>query len=457
MSSAQIDGILFSSEQLDSAVLPEASDDAPPWSAAASRYLTCLGQEWISAPVETAEYWPEEFLQIATDFGCAKAEALLLQLQLESAIDGAAFLVEDQLKRVFPTSLQTVVFGSPSSGYAIAFGCLRRIVLEGYSAAFGRSRLHLPEEPSPEKNSDLDAMDGEVRKQREKLIFPYGSIIDRKIIRSLIDECGEMSYTAMGDEYGLHHLAGISGEVRKLVDSFVNSGWSGEAFSARDNHILYPVVNLAWVAPKSATPIAVALSTRLRGLMLADVGIVENKVPAFTGRVCEKWQGYFDGCVVSTKRRFSLRHRAPQLVARLHIKGSAWTRIQEFQYPKFCVPGGLAERFLADAPIQVSKMAALFARAGEVNASHVELADRLYRWLLRGTLAALGANLKVIVSPEEGRVVEKLQHYGPLSLRELTRKFHRPDGAALGGALTNLVARGVVAKGSDKKFAFIGN
>jgi hypothetical protein len=412
-------------------------------------------------------------------FGLSDVEAILAVVVATSLAIGPAIQINYPLGRILPISLQILIQTETGSNFPAAVDAICQRVNQVFLAQFGRSiyrgKTAAAQAPSNGHSQSTVVPDqieqalAEHRRKRQSGLFPIGDIIDGPFVSKLVSECADVAFGSVSENEALRHFMQIAGRERLTVDRFINAGWSGHTVAGAQLHPVFPTINLVWAATQAdvACAIETDLLKRVPGLLLAVPPIVDNTIcaePTPLPYVLKTWREHILEIAEEYRLTFMPRHIVVGPNIRANFSDESGSRLlRSCKYAtQYSVPGCDTFSLLERAPLQIAKIAAILNSGirdiiNPIPTLYVEIAEEIYRWLVRGTISAL--ENRTNAKPDRltldiKKIVNNLQLRGPLTLREITRTFDRQDTLRVSTALIGAKEQGLISE-EAKRFKAI--
>ncbi len=425
--------------------------------------LTQEGRDWLSRPV-SIEATPGLLAlcpPVEAVFECSRVEAAVALIQVAAMALGPALLIDDPLGRTFPPSLQVLSTCEPGSNYRRALSSLARMVVEIFAAEFGRTS-HLGQVAKDagflaKMEADAAAV-ARLRQEHRNTLFAIGDILDEKIVSALVQEAQEVCFASISEGAALRSFCGTTTGTRNAIAKFANAGWGGSSVAGKDLHPVFPTLNLVWMSrPQEVESGAKALSA-LDGLLVASPHecFVPPDPPASPTMSLKPVRDLLAWIANTARMPIFFRHVDPLGIPRIQLNDEAAQLLRTTtRLACYGTPASPAAAFLASAPMQACKIAALLTLSEKgvrtIDATTLRNALEIYRWFAWGTIETLQCCPAAEKPPTDLEIlVGKLRLHGPLSRRELARKYDRITVLRLGEILSQALAAGLIEEKGGK-------
>lgn len=425
--------------------------------------LTPEGRDWLSRPVSLDATPGLLALCPAVEavFECSRVEAAVALIQVAAMALGPALLVDDPFGRIYPASLQVLSTCEPGSNYRRALSSLSRMAVDIFAEEYGRAshRGQLAKDAGYLSKLEGDAAAvARARQEHRNALFSFGEAIDEKLVAALVQEAQEVSFASVSEGGALRCFCGGTAGARNAIAKFVNAGWDGSSVPGRDLHPVYPVVNLLWMSSSQEVESASKVLTALGGLLVASPheGFVPPDPSASPTMSLKPVRDLLEWVASTARMPIHFRHVTPQAILRIPLSSEAAQLLRTTtRLTCYGTPASPAAAFLASAPMQACKIAALLTLTGNgvqtIDAPTLRNALEIYRWFARGTIETM-QRCPAAEKPPTGLeiLVGKLKLHGPMSRRELARRYDRITVHRLGEILVRAVEEGLIEEKGGK-------
>lgn len=471
--------------------------------------LTKAGKEWLYDPLKIQPGDGSVFEMarvIGTAYNLSPVEALVAVLGALSLAVGAGADIQGPIGVRTPLSLQILVPAGVNPRFDRAYRHLCHSVIETYASDFGRGlddtdktlavrKLQIENEfnqlsapgvqakMTPDQSeacqifwrkngarlaeSTNDEFDIDSQRKcllaeyakvnRKASIFPFGDVIDQKVLSVLVEEKKEFcygSYSPNGD--ALLHILESSNQEQSNLIRFLHSGLHGELFSHGTKLPIYPVVSVAWLASPETIRATVAkgMHTRMPGMLFVtpDTPNKSSDVPGVADELQEQWHSFVQKLQMEYRSTFYRRYIPEEKCKTFLLDADASAALCETSEwaGHFTSEPGHVRTMLGRSTEYVLKIAGLLNV--EPNASlaiskkSIILATEIFRWLAKGTFETISQGETAVLARMIERIVERLKTDGPQSRRALVRSFHRLDYDRADQLLDEAIRSGKVHK-----------
>jgi len=425
--------------------------------------LTTEGRDWLSRPL-SLDATPGLLAlcpPVEAVFECSRVEAAVALIQVAAMAMGPALLIDDPFGRSYPASVQVLSSCEPGSNYRRALSSLSRMTVDIFAEEYGRAshRGQVPKDAGYLSKMEGDAAAvARARQEHRNALFPIGDILDEKVVAALVQEAQEVNFASISEGAALRFFCGASTAARNAIAKFVNAGWDGTSVPGRDLHPIYPAVNLLWMSSPQERESAAKVLTALGGLLVASPheGFVPSDPSASPTMSLKPVRDLLEWVASTARMPIHFRHVTPQAILRIQLNDEAAQLLRTTtRLACYGTPASPAAAFLASAPMQACKIAALLTLTEKgvrtIDLPVLKNAMEIYRWFARGTIETLQRCPAAETPPTDLEIlVGKLRLHGPLSRRELARKYDRITVHRLGEILSQALAAGLIEEKGGK-------
>jgi hypothetical protein len=464
--------------------------------------LTDAGNEWLNPAVVIAPGGGtanELAAAISSAFNLTPIQGLTAVVGALSLAVGPGVFVQNPFGGCLPLTMQLwVAAETPNFDRALRYLC--QGVMEAYASEFGRGiheddknliaqqvevekafRVGVATEkkfessrPGPDwapkgtadlKQEQQALLLKHLRILRKRGSFPFGNIINSKVITELIAEERDVCFGSFSPDGGaLRHLLEATPVERERVLAFLNSGFHGELLTQSLKLPVYPVASAVWLCSPELIEAAISkgLHAAMPGALVTQTDPPERmgKTTPLPQEACEKWKYLLKGILQTLRLPF---HRRYSETARGHTCSLDAEAVETLAETldwgtRFTAGPGHPRTVLRRSPEHILKIAALLTvepiPPDVIGRSTVLLATEVFRWLAQGTFEIVSRRQEAVLTEEIEMVADKLRLRGPLSVRDIVRAFHRMTYARATQILLAAIQVGKVEKDHDLYRAF---
>jgi len=431
--------------------------------------LTEEGRTWLHAPVNLepgAGTTNEVAAAIGTSFNISPIEALTAVVGALSLAVGPGTFSQNPFGTRLPVSLQlwVRVGTNPNFDRAVRFLC--REVIDAYSAEFGPA-IHEDENTLAAEQLEIETsmsnrasavprwgavtitptVPAALQKEeqadilkyyrifRRRASFPFGNVVSSSIISELMADNGDFCFGSFSPDGGaLRHILETSLAERTKILSFLNAGFDGELFTQNLDLPVYPVTASVWLSSPELIDAAISkgIHIAMPGALVVASERREHgiKPTALAVEHRDKWRHLLTAILRTFRLAPHRRYKEASQGDTCLLDADATDEFTEaLEWERLATGPSHAQSLLAKAPEQILKIAALLniepISTEVIGRNTILRAMEIFRWLARGTLQAVAGHQARDLPHDIERVVAKLRTAGPMSLRSITRSFHR--------------------------------
>lgn len=442
--------------------------DTPPPSDLALA-LTKEGNTWLQAPlrIEPGTGTANDLAAgIEAAFNISHVEALTAVVGALSLAVGPGIFIQNPFGGRLPLSIQFLIATGANPNFDRAARHLCQEVIEAYATEFGQEIFEdgkslLAQQLESEKTINQrvkvehpvgggtvgpktpgELTQGETanilkyyRILRKQAAFPFGNVVSSGIICELAADNGDFCFGSFSPDGGaLRHVLEAQPAERMRILNFLNAGFEGELFTHNLELPVYPVAAAIWHSAPDLIHAAITkdvLSAMPGALVVAaEKPSHGKKLAALTVEHRKKWRHLLQSILQTLRLPLHRRYTkdAEGYTCSLNAEATeSFTAVLEWE--RFATGPGHAQSLLAKSPEQVLKIASLLniepISPEVIGRKTVLQAMEIFRWLARGTLDVVAKHETIHMTRDVEKVTEKLRNDGPMSLRSLTRSFHR--------------------------------
>ena len=291
--------------------------------------------------------------------------------------------------------------------------------------------------------------------RRKRCAFPFGNIINSKVISELISEERDFCFGSFGSDGGaLRHLLGATPLEREKVLAFINSGFEGEVFPQCQKLPVFPVVSTIWLSNAELIDASISegLHAAISGVLVTPAKPSERggKTKPLSSEAREKWKNLLNGILQTLRLPFFRRYATDAQGHKCELVAEALETLAETSEwaTGFSSGPGYSRTVLARAPEQILKMSGLLnlepIPPQVIGRETVLLAMEVFRWLAKGTFEAASRHQATVLTGKIEMICDKLRHHGAMSARDIVRTCHRMTYASANEILTAAILSGKI-------------